>query len=761
MSKYTPQPVGNFEFDLTNRDKYTLSPVNQMDINILEGVALTSPIAGATGVALDAPLVWEALGDIDRYRVVVRLNSDNSIVYDQKVKGTEFAPPENWQSQTLYNWQVFAQRGVGTTPPSSIDSIGISGSNTLPINGSRQYNISIESTGDISTAFTATSSDPTKATVSQDDDVVILTYVSGDVLDEVTVTVEADADNTKTDSIVVTITEALGYSDDEAGDLQALKDIADVTDFDNWTNVQENDRVWDLQATQLPEPDANIWFGVQTEIINGERRVIHLDLQSGTHSPPTPGSLPDGYSVWGDPIGNNLSNSELVNGEWVLIAGKDFPDSIGNLQECEYFNVKHNNLSGAIPDGYSNMRSCIRQLWSGHPREPNFGTPGQFSPASATPSNHPSATGIPSSEGDSKLNQALNNWESILESDVSAMQELEVFEASGTGSLTGNIPDFWNLPKIKGLFIHRQNFTGGLPAHVGNATTLRIVQMFGNPNLGGEIPASMGNWTDCYELRISGCGFTGVIPETFGNFVGLRMLTFSHNPFDPQPFPSFLFNGDAVNTGGITYRNELLSLWLFNNANIVSMPETFLTNIYDRVSVIQIENNNIDQEVPAWLTDFPRLIILNISNNDFFGELPAEFHNPDSRIYSGGEQYATGRIRNLYFHRNLNLTGALPSVNFNSTSLQNLYFYQCDFNGSLPVEWGDIVTNDSNRDLDIRLHQNNLAGYVDPTIAGLEVNGAGREWIRLEMLTGNNFSSSDLEDFEAELANNHPNLTIT
>ena len=651
MSKYTPQPVGNFEFDLISRDKYTLSPVNQMDINILEGVILTSPVAGATGVALDAPLVWESLGDIDRYRVVVRLNSDNSIVYDQKVKGTEFVPPENWQSQTLYNWQVFAQQGSLPDAVSSIDSISISGSNTLPQNGSRQYNISIESTGEISTAYTATSSDPTKATVSQDGNVVILTYVSGDVLDEVTLTVEADADPTKTDSIAITITEALGYSDDEAGDLQALKDIADVTDHPNWTNVQADDRVWDLEATQLPEPDANTWFGVQTAVIDGERRVIHLDLQSGRHSPPNPGSLPPGYSSWGDPIGNNLSNSEEVElpqeewddeevpeYEWVLIAGKDFPDSVGNLQECEYFNVKHNNLSGAIPNGYANMRKCKRQLWSGHPREPHFGTPGQFFPTSASPSNHPTSTGIPSSEGDSKLNQALNNWESILESDVSAMQELEVFEASGTGSLTGNIPDFWNLPKIKGLFIFRQNFTGGLPAHVGNATTLRIVQMFGNTNLGGEIPASMGNWTDCYELRISSCGFTGVIPETFGNFVGLRMLTFSNNPFDPQPFPAFLFNGDVVNTGGITYRNELLTTWLFANINLVSLPETFLTSIYDRVSVIQIENNNIDQEVPSWLTDFPRMTILNISNNDFFGELPAEFHDPNSRIYSGGEQ---------------------------------------------------------------------------------------------------------------------------
>ena len=105
--------------------------------------------------------------------------------------------------------------------------------------------------------------------------------------------------------------------------------------------------------------------------------------------------------------------------------------------------------------------------------------------------------------------------------------------------------------------------------------------------------------------------------------------------------------------------------------------------------------------------------------------------------------------------------------------MARLYFYECSFNENLPVEWADIVTDDNNRNLSIRVHGNDLGGYVDPAIANIQVNGSGRSWNQLQMLGGNDFGvtydsngdpifeNSDLEDLVAALAINHPNLTIT
>jgi hypothetical protein len=284
---------------------------------------------------------------------------------------------------------------------------------------------------------------------------------------------------------------AQSYTDSEAGDLQALIDIYIATDGDNWHNTSNGIKPWNVNATSLP--GSTEWYGVTTQVINGERRVVHLDLQRGTHSITSGNSIPDDY-------GNNLNNAVKVGDEWVLAEGRELPESIGNLTQLRYLNLKHNTLRGPVPQGITNLVNARRILLAGHPREPQYGS------GTEAPGNHPSATGIPSSEGVSKAAQALNYFEGPIPANVGNLQNLEIFELAFSG-ISGPIPSqFGNLQELRMLLLHGSSLSGEIPSNLGNARKMRYLFLHGN-NLSGQIPSSLGNLSDMKHLRLSNNNF--------------------------------------------------------------------------------------------------------------------------------------------------------------------------------------------------------------------------------------------------------------
>jgi len=517
---------------------------------------------------------------------------------------------------------------------------------------------------------------------------------------------------------------AQSYENSEAGDLQALIDIYVATNGDNWYNTQDGIKPWDINATSLPGNTE--WFGVTTEIIGGERRVVHLDLQRGTHTITSSNSIPDDY-------GNNLTNAEEIGDNWELIEGQELPESIGNLTQLRYLNLKHNTLRGPVPQGITNLVNAKRILLAGHPREPQYGS------GTIAPGNHPTGTGIPSSEGVSKAAQALNFFEGPIPENVGNLQNLEIFELAYSG-VSGPIPaQFGDLPELKMLLIHGNSLSGELPPNIGNATKLRYLYAFAN-NLSGQIPGSIGNLSDMKHLRLSGNNFTGTIPVELGEINDLRFIALSHNSFGPQPFPEFLLPGPG--------HNQSLDSILFGSMSLTGeLPQTLDLNYVNenRFNVIQLENNNLSGQIPEWISQH-NFIIVNLSNNQFEGELPESFFDNSSRIYE--------RLRNLYLHRN-NLEGPLPSVDF-GPDIRNLFFYENNFSGSIPSEWGNIETDGRGTGLSIRLHQNNLSGIIPVDVANITMIDPGE--LLMFDISSNRFHDSDITDFETELLARHPDV---
>ncbi len=72
------------------------------------------------------------------------------------------------------------------------------------------------------------------------------------------------------------------------------------------------------------------------------------------------------------------------------------------------------------------------------------------------------------------------------------------------------------------------NAEGSLPSNLGDLDRLTAMLMADNPNLRGEIPASISGCSLLYYLDLHSCGLTGQIPDgmiTFGvpNYVRINL----------------------------------------------------------------------------------------------------------------------------------------------------------------------------------------------------------------------------------------------
>lgn len=413
------------------------------------------------------------------------------------------------------------------------------------------------------------------------------------------------------------------YLDSEQGDLQALKELYISTNGDNWHNTQNGDKPWDMDATSLPGNTE--WWGVTTKVIEGERRVVHIDLQRGSHSMPRQGSDP---SISGDRLGNNLVG--------------ELPEAIGNLRKLKYFNVKQNLLTGEIPIGIGQWVDVERILLTGHTREPEPGA-----------SNHPVGGGAISG----KASYATNIFTGSLPTEVENLVKLKVFESQQNGydrdqnprrfteGLSGQIPHVWS-DELEMLIINSNEFTGVMPK-LANSKKIQNLHIHGN-EIDGEIPSEWGGMTNLRHLRISGNNLTGTIPTSFENLKDLSFFMIQSNNLSGG-FPTFLFsNGN----------NSNINTFLIDRNNFEGeLPdEPFMYELRFNSGVFNVGDNNFSGPLPDWLSRIsPQQYVMR--NNNFSGVLPPGFHDSSSPMYRN--------MRYIQLQGN-NLEGPLPGSVFKS-----------------------------------------------------------------------------------------------
>lgn len=212
--KYIPK--SNIDTNFTCR--MSLARPQDQQINELGSVNITQPTNLATGVSPTGDIIWNALPDFSRYRIIVIKNSDGSEVINTTVVNKLSYTP-SFDVTTGYKIQVFASRKIDSAniTPSSITNITIRGTQFLRQNDTINLSIDIEGTGYFSSGINVSSSDDLVATV---DNTGLVTHTNGAIDSTVVITASSVQDPTKTDTFTVNIIGENAYvpQDSQIGD---------------------------------------------------------------------------------------------------------------------------------------------------------------------------------------------------------------------------------------------------------------------------------------------------------------------------------------------------------------------------------------------------------------------------------------------------------------------------------------------------------------------------------------------------------------
>ncbi|XP_034674598.1 receptor-like protein 6 [Vitis riparia] len=232
------------------------------------------------------------------------------------------------------------------------------------------------------------------------------------------------------------------------------------------------------------------------------------------------------------------------------------------------------------------------------------------------------------------------------------LPKLEVLNLEGNDDLSGNFPRFSENNSLKELYLSSTNFSGELPASIGNLKSLQTLYIF-NCEFSGSIPASLENLTQITSLNLNRNLFSGKIPNVFSNLRNLISLRLHGNNFSGQ-LPSSIGNLTNLQVLDL-YDNQLEGV-------IPSFVNGFLS-----LSYVALGYNLLNGTIPSWLYTLPSLVGLYLNHNKLTGHIGEfQFDSLESIDLSMNE-----------------LHGSIPSSIFKLVNLRYLYLSSNNFSSVL------------------------------------------------------------------------------
>ncbi|XP_075660148.1 receptor-like protein 9DC3 [Castanea sativa] len=336
---------------------------------------------------------------------------------------------------------------------------------------------------------------------------------------------------------------------------------------------------------------------------------------------------------------------------------------------------------------------------------------------------------------------------------------LDMWGCNFSGSIPSSIGNLTNLIYLK---LSDNSFAGNIPSSIGNLIQLAFLDLYGN-ELTGPIPIGLTNITQLTALTLGLNQLTGSIPFGLMNLTQLYMLSLDENKLQGK-FPISIFNLKNLNFLGIS-QNYLIGTLLISNMTSVhifdasdnyftgSLPHC-LHNIFEmrmisvrgnklqgmlprslanctKLEAIDISNNQFNDTFPSWLGNLPNLKLLLLQSNKFYGQI---LGSPESNY-----QFPKLQILDLSYN---NFTGNLPLKSFgnwNALKLDNEFqltyiqveismsvrtyymFYHYDYKMQLTNKGLDIVydkVQDFFRAID--LSSNSFVGEIPDCVGDLK-----------------------------------------
>jgi alpha-tubulin suppressor-like RCC1 family protein len=266
---------------------------------------------------------------------------------------------------------------------------------------------------------------------------------------------------------------------------------------------------------------------------------------------------------------------------------------------------------------------------------------------------------------------------------------------------------------VSGLDLHSNNLGGTLPAALGDLAGLQTLDLSNNWIL-GALPPELGRLSALQTLDLSRNRFQGTLPAEWGNLAALQSLNLAQNILSPASFI-------PAEWGRLT---ALRSLNLQAAGSIGGSLPPELGRL-TALEYLDLSHNYFDGALPAEWGDLAGLQYLDLSNNGVWvGPLPARWGNLRQLRtlnirggqLSGPLPFELGQLaalEELDLSSN-QITGPLPPTLGHLDALQTLNLSQNQLSGPIPPELGQLP-----KLVNLLLNDNLLSGPIPPELGDL------------------------------------------
>ena len=281
--------------------------------------------------------------------------------------------------------------------------------------------------------------------------------------------------------------------------------------------------------------------------------------------------------------------------------------------------------------------------------------------------------------------------------------------------LQGSLPS--PPPSTLAYSVSGNKLTGEIPPLICNMTSLMLLDLSSN-NLSGRIPQCLTNFSrSLLVLDLGNNSLDGPIPETCTVSDNLNVIDLGDNQFQGQ-IPRSLASCTMLENLvlGNNQINDIFPFWL----GALPQPQ-----------VLILRSNRFHGAIGSWHTNFrfPKLHIIDLSYNEFTGNLPSEFfQNLDAMRILDGDQLGYKKanvvqlpIENLTQNRSrydahikMMIKGMLREYENIPYNLMNIDLSSNKFDGGIPKSIGGLVGLYS-----LNLSNNALAGPIPTSLANL------------------------------------------